>query len=476
LFIFTADNTVHINSHLFQMNKNLTNSVLFAAALFTISLTQTGCVKSNDATPGVIPVISTIDVVKDAADTSAHSGGFITETLTYAVSTYGVCWSATNPTPTTADSKTADSVNYLNYTSKIKGLKVNTKYYVRAYATNSVGTGYGKVIEFTTGADLSAKVGTVSTLAGNANDGFIDDIGAAASFYSPQGITIGNTGDIYVTDAFNSAIRKVTTGGQVSTVTGNGTIGYVDGSLADARFYAPQSVVTDATGNIYVADFSNNVIRKITPGGVVSTLAGSGTAGYGDGTGIAASFNNPRGLAVDGSGNIYVADKGNNLIRKITAAGVVTTFAGNRAAAWVDKTTATDASFNKPSGLAIDAAGNIYVADAFNYSIRKITSAGVVSTYLGDPKHKVIGSPSALTFDAKGNLFVADQTGRIFEITTDKVLLPLAGLSATTGFAEGSGKNALFASPQGVAADASGNLYIADSGNNRIRKIVLPSL
>jgi streptogramin lyase len=458
------------------MNKNLTNSILFTAALFTMSLTQTGCVKSNDATPGVVPVISTIDVVKDAADTSAHSGGFITEALTYAVSTYGVCWSTTNSTPTTADSKTADTVNYLTYTSKMKGLKVNTKYYVRAYATNSVGTGYGKVVEFTTGADLTSKVGTVSTFVGNSSAGFIDGDGTAASFYSPQGITIGSTGTIYIADAFNSAIRTVTTGGTVNTLTGNGTIGYVDGSLANARFYAPQSVVTDASGNIYVADFSNNVIRKITPAGAVSTLAGSGSAGYNDGTGTAASFNNPRGLVIDGSGNLYVADRGNNLVRKVTAAGVVTTFAGNRTAAWVDNTTATTASFNKPSGLAIDASGNIYVADALNYSIRKITSAGVVSTYLGDPKHQVIGSPSALTFDAKGNLFIADQTGRIFEITTDKVLLPLAGLSATAGFAEGSGKNALFASPQGVAADASGNLYIADSGNNRIRKIVLPSL
>lgn len=458
------------------MNKNLTNSILFAAVVFTIALTQAGCIKSNNPTPGVVPVISTTDVVKDAADTSAHSGGFITEALTYAVSTYGVCWSATNPTPTTADSKTADTVNYLTYASKMKGLKVNTKYYVRAYATNSVGTGYGKVVEFTTGTDLTSKVGTVSTFAGNSSAGFIDATGAAASFYSPQGITISSTGTIYIADAFNSAIRTVTTGGTVNTLTGNGTIGYVDGSLANAQFYAPESLVTDAAGNIYVADFSNNIIRKITPAGVVSTLAGSGTAGYDDGTGTAATFNSPRGIVIDGSGSLYVADRGNNLIRKVTAAGVVTTFAGNRAAAWVNNTTATSASFNKPSGLAIDAAGDIYVADALNYSIRKITAAGVVSTYLGDPKHQVIGSPSALTFDAKGNLFIADQTGRVFEITTNKVLLPLAGISATAGFAEGSGTNALFASPQGVAADASGNLYVTDSGNNRIRKIVLPAL
>jgi sugar lactone lactonase YvrE len=455
------------------MNKTHTKLVLFVAILFAFAVT--GCVKSSDPVAGSIPVITTTDVVKDAADTSAHSGGLITETLTAGITYYGVCWSTTNTSPTITDSKTQDTVISLSFTSKMKGLKINTKYYVRAYASNVVGTGYGKVIEFTTGGDLTSKVGTVSTFAGNAAPAFVDGSGTAASFYSPQGITLSSDGNFYVADAFNSAIRKVTSAGDVSTLTGNGTIGYVDGSLANARFYAPQSLVTDAAGNIYVADFSNNIIRKITPAGVVSTLAGSGSAGYDDGTGTAASFNNPRGLAIDATGNIYVADRGNNLIRKITPAGVVTTFAGNRSSAYVDQVTGTSASFNKPSGLAIDAAGNIYVADAQNYAVRKITSAGIVTTYLGNAKHQVLGSPSAIAIDAKGNLFITDQTGRVFEVTTDKVLLPLAGRSSTAGFADGAGASALFNSPQGVAADANGNIYVADAGNNRIRKIVLPT-
>lgn len=455
------------------MNKTHTKLVLFVAILFAFAVT--GCVKSSDPVAGSIPVITTTDVVKDAADTSAHSGGLITETLTAGITYYGVCWSTTNTSPTITDSKTQDTVISLSFTSKMKGLKINTKYYVRAYASNVVGTGYGKVIEFTTGGDLTSKVGTVSTFAGNAAPAFVDGSGTAASFYSPQGITLSSDGNFYVADAFNSAIRKVTSAGDVSTLTGNGTIGYIDGSLANARFYAPQSLVTDAAGNIYVADFSNNIIRKITPAGVVSTLAGSGSAGYDDGTGIAASFNNPRGLAIDATGNIYVADRGNNLIRKITPAGVVTTFAGNRLSAYVDQVTGTSASFNKPSGLAIDAAGNIYVADAQNYAVRKITSAGIVTTYLGNAKHQVLGSPSAIAIDAKGNLFITDQTGRVFEVTTDKVLLPLAGRSSTAGFADGTGASVLFNSPQGVAADANGNIYVADAGNNRIRKIVLPT-
>ncbi len=459
------------------MNKTLTKAGLFAAILFTIAIAGTGCVKGTNSTPGVPPVVATNDVIKDAADTSAHSGGLITEALTYAASAYGVCWSSSNSTPTIADSKTTDSVILYNFSSKLTGLKVNTKYYVRAYATNSAGTGYGKVVEFTTGANLSAKVGTVSTIAGNSASAFVDGTGDGASFYSPQGITIDKTGNLLVADAFNSAIRTVTSGGVVTTLAGDGTIGYVDGSLADARFYAPQSLVTDAAGNVYVADFSNNIIRKITPAGVVSTFAGSGSADYTDGTGVAASFNNPRGLVIDAAGtNMYVADRGNNLIRKIViATGAVTTLAGSRTASYVDNLTPTTAAFNKPSGIAMNAAGELFVADAQNYSVRKVTTAGVVTTYLGDPKHRVIGSPSAVAFDAKGNLFITDQTGRVFEITTDKVLIPLAGKSATSGFADGSGTSALFSAPQGVAADASGNIYVTDASNNRIRKIVLPT-
>jgi sugar lactone lactonase YvrE len=459
------------------MNKTLTKAGLFAAILFTIAVAGTGCIKGSSSTPAVPPVLTTAEVIKDAADTSANTGGVITETLTYAATAYGVCWSTTNNMPTTADTKTSDSVNLYHFSSKMKGLKVNTKYYVRAYATNSGGTGYGNVIEFTTGADLSTKVGTVTTLAGNASPALADGTGDAASFYSPQGITIDKTGNLLIADAFNSAIRTVTTGGEVHTLAGDGTIGYVDGLLADARFYAPQGLVTDATGNIYIADFSNNLIRKITPAGVVSTLAGSGAADYVDGTGIAAGFNNPRGLAIDAAGaNLYVADRGNNLIRKVViATGVVTTFAGTRAASHIDNTTATSAAFNKPSGITIDAAGNLYIADSQSFAIRKITPAGVVTTLLGDYQHKIIGTPSTVALDTKGNLFIADLNGRVFEVTIDKVLIPLAGKSSTSGFADGGGAAALFASPQGLAADASGNLYVADASNNRIRKIELPT-
>jgi sugar lactone lactonase YvrE len=411
----------------------------------------------------------------DAADTSGHSGGFITETLTDGISAYGVCYSTTNQTPTTADTKTTDTVNLVSFASKLHGLLNNTTYYLRAYATNVAGTGYGNVIKFTTGGNMTALVGTVSSLAGNASTGLTDGDGVNAFFNSPQGITTNAAGDIYVSDSFNSAIRTITPAGTVTTLTGNGTIGYVDGSLAYARFYAPQGIIIDGAGTTYIADLANNLIRKITAAGVVSTLAGSGTTGYTDATGIKAEFNNPCGLAFDLQGNIIVADRGNNLIRRVTPAGVVTTVAGNRGAGYANNTTATSASFNRPSGVTVDATGNIYVADLLNHAIRKITTAGVVSTLLGGPRDlTTVGYPGAVTTNAKGDMFIVDQNGRILVVTVGNVLLPLAGKSIL-GFADGQGTSALFSAPQAVTVDKNGDLWIADSGNNRIRKLVLPS-
>jgi sugar lactone lactonase YvrE len=458
------------------MNKTLTKAISFAASLLAIILVVTGCNKGATTTPGSIPVLTTTDVTIDAAGTTAHSGGIITATLTDGITAYGVCWSSTNQSPSIADSKSTDTVNQLSFASKITGLSPKTTYYLRAFATSAAGTGYGNMIQFTTNADLSAAVGTVSTLAGNASTGFINGTGTGAFFDSPQGLTIDASGNIYVADSFNSAIRKVTPAGIVTTLSGTGNIGYVDGPIAGAQFYAPQSLVADAAGNIYVADMGNNMIRKISASGVVSTLAGSGDAGYVNGTGTAATFNSPRGIALDAQGNLYVADQGNNLIRKVTAAGVVTTVAGITTAGYVDNATATSAQFNRPDGIALDAQGNIYVADLLNYAIRKISTAGVVTTYIGGPKQPgVIGNPGAIAFDAKGNFFISDQNGRILEITTGKVLLSIAGSTTSAGFADGQGASALFNSPQGLIADASGNIWVADSNNNRIRKVVPPA-
>jgi streptogramin lyase len=213
--------------------------------------------------------------------------------------------------------------------------------------------------------------GVVSTLAGLAgHPGSQDDIGANARFRNPWGVAADDTGNVFVADLSNDTIRKITPAGMVMTLAGQaGMTGSVDGSGSQARFNAPHGVATDHAGNVYVSDSANGTIRKITPGGVASTLAGlPGYSGNTDGNGHDARFGNPQGLAVDNQGNIYVADTGNNTVRKITPLGVVTTLAGLAGAGGAG----ADARFNSPGGVAADSAGNVYVADTNNHTVRKI--------------------------------------------------------------------------------------------------------
>jgi sugar lactone lactonase YvrE len=179
------------------------------------------------------------------------------------------------------------------------------------------------------------------------------------------------SGTVYVADSGNHLIRKITSAGVVTTLAGTGSPGRANGTGTAASFNYPTRVVLDAGGTLYVSDTLNSLIRKITAAGVVTTLAGSGSTGSTDGTGTAASFGNPQDLAVDASGTVYVSDTGNNLIRKITAAGVVTTLAGSGSAGSTNGT-GTAASFSTPSGLTMDASGALYVADFRNNLIRKI--------------------------------------------------------------------------------------------------------
>jgi sugar lactone lactonase YvrE len=228
--------------------------------------------------------------------------------------------------------------------------------------------------------------GVVSTFAGLAGtSGSSDGIGTIARFSRPYGVATDRAGNVYVADRGNNMIRKITSSGNVSTLAGStGTYGSVDGTGAAAQFDIPYSVATDSAGNVYVAERGDSIIRKITPGGVVTTLAGfSGPGGSVDGTGTAALFSSPNGVATDSAGNVYVADTNNHIIRKITSAGVVTTFAGLAGAMGSANGTGTAARFNYPTGVATDSAGNVYVADKNNHTIRKITPARVVSTIVG---------------------------------------------------------------------------------------------
>jgi sugar lactone lactonase YvrE len=317
--------------------------------------------------------------------------------------------------------------------------------------------------------------GVVTTLAGF-SWGFADGTGTSAQFTSPGGVAVDASGNIFVADRGNNRIRKVSPTGVVTTLAGS-TQGFADGTGTSAQFSNPYGVAVDAGGNAYVADYANHRIRKVSPTGVVTTLAGSSANSYADGTGTSASFNYPFGVFVDASGNVYVADSANNRIRKVSPTGVVTTLAGG-SGGFADGT-GTSAKFSNPYGVAMDTSGNLYVADLSNNRIRKVSTTGVVTTLAGSgTRGSSDGSalagfagPNCVAIDAAGNLYVAEKDQhRISKILPDGTLTTLAGGSAA-GFADGTGTSAQFTNPRGVAVDASGTVYVADHNNHRIRKV-----
>ncbi len=314
----------------------------------------------------------------------------------------------------------------------------------------------------------------VTTLAGSSG-GFADGAGAAAMFNAPRGVSADASGNILVADQGNNRIRKITPAGAVTTIAGNGTPGLVNGTGATVQFNQPTGVTVDGSNNAYVSDNGNNLIRKITSAGVVSSFAGS-SKGFANGAGNTAKFNSLQGVGIDKDGNIYVADANNNRIRKITPAGVVTTIAGN-AAGFVNDT-GTLAAFRRPFGTAVDRAGNIYVADIDNNCIRKITPDFAVSTFAGGAKGYSDGigtfvrfnQPNSVAVDTAGNVYVADAGNSVIrKITPKGNVSTLVGWGI--GFRDSVASLARFNQPKGITIDAFGDLYVADVNNNRIRKL-----
>jgi sugar lactone lactonase YvrE len=342
--------------------------------------------------------------------------------------------------------------------------------------------------------------GIVKTIAGG-TQGTSNGVGTNAQFYAPFGILIDHFTNLFVGDASDGLVREISPVGTnwvVSTFAGGGLISSVDGTGTNAEFGSPYGVAEDNSGNVYVADRFNNNIRKITSAGVVTTLAGPGnSAAYLDGTGMEARFNKPNSVTVDKSGNIYVADGQNHVIRKITSAGVVSTLAGKPGSPGEQDGIGDEAQFFVPDGVVADSAGNIYVTDTFNGAIRQVTPAGVVSTIAGSAGAGTEGgyqdgpggialfkNPSSIAMDSAGNFYVAD-TGNnaIRMISTNYVVSTVAGHpqfdiydAPIGGYVDGTGAAARFNSPQGIAVDNAGNLYVAEAGNHDIRKLFPPAV
>ncbi len=308
--------------------------------------------------------------------------------------------------------------------------------------------------------------------------------GGAGFFVRPAGVVLDASGNLYVADANNHTIKKVTPSGAVSVFAGtSGVVGSVDGIGTSAQFSQPAGMAIDVTGDIYVTDTANAVIRKISPSGIVTTVAGSvATRGTTDGTGTAALFNAPAGIAIDGAGNLYVADSSANTVRKITPSGVVTTVAGSAMVRGETDGTGSDALFNNPTGIAVDGLGNLYVADTFNDIIRKITPAGVVTTLAGSAGISgtfdgtgglsLFNNPTGVAVDSAGNVFVADSgNATIRRINPAGTVTTIAGIPAISGFRDGAGSSALFNQPQALVTSSTGQIFVADTGNALVRKI-----
>ncbi len=344
---------------------------------------------------------------------------------------------------------------------------------------------------------LTAPVYQISTVAGSGSSGFRGDAGVAtaAQLATPMGVAVDAQGVLYVADKYNHRIRKITPDGTISTVAGNGAAGYSgDGGAAlKAQLNSPQDVAVDAQGRLYVADTENHSIRQIDSKGIIRTFAGRGKEGSsGDGAAATSAYlRTPGGLAVDAQGIVYIADTGNHRIRKVDTKGIIQRIAGASLKSGFagDGGAALDAAFNHPQDVAVDGNGTLYIADEENHRIRKIDKAGNISMLAGgvtqgytadgsEAKYALLSMPSSLAVDAQGRLFIADgHNHRIRLVDAQGVIHTIAGSGLTEigngGFAgtEIPAARARLFYPQGLTVDSNGILYLADTHNQRVRKL-----
>jgi sugar lactone lactonase YvrE len=327
----------------------------------------------------------------------------------------------------------------------------------------------------------------VTTLAGQALvSGATNGTGKNAVFNDPAAIVADTHGNFFVADSQNHAIRKITTNGVVTTFAGKlGVSGSANGTGTGAEFDSPSGLAFDSSGNLFVSDTGNSTIRKIKPSGVVSTFAGIvGESGFTNGAAGSAQFSSPLGIAVAPNGTIYVADSGNHCIREISG-GVVSTFAGSPGIWGSADGGGTNAQFNGPVGLAFDSRTNLFVSDANNDTIRKITPDGTVTTFAGaagvdgandgNSTAARFRSPAELAFDKKGNLFVADSFNQIIrEISTNGIVSTVSGAAGISGASDGVNGLGKFFNPYGLVVAADGSLVVADTYNELVRAVLVP--
>jgi uncharacterized protein (TIGR03437 family) len=337
--------------------------------------------------------------------------------------------------------------------------------------------------------------GIISTFAGNGSGGFSGNGGPAvsAAINAPQGVAVDPAGNVYFAETLNSIVRVVNPAGIINPFAGCDPItgaciqaGLGTGGPATGAYFSSFDVATDQAGNVYLADGTNNRIRKVNPSGILSTAAGSGTTGFsGDGgPATSAALNDPLGMAVDSAGNLYIADMKNNRIRKVTPAGVISTVAGNGTYGFSgDGGPAISAMLAWPHSIAVDSAGNLYISDSLNFRVRKVNSAGVISTFAGNgmvgnsgdggpATSAALTDPWGVAVDAAGNVFFADWLNNaIRKVTPAGIISTIVG-GGTGGLGDGGpATSATLFAPTGITLDSAGNLYIADYSNNRIRKV-----
>ncbi|GGX31011.1 RICIN domain-containing protein [Streptomyces noursei] len=336
----------------------------------------------------------------------------------------------------------------------------------------------------------------ISTFAGTGVGGFAGDNGPAVSAQSryPYGVAVDSAGTLYFSEFDNHRVRRITTDGKISTVVGTGTKGFSGdcGPAVSAQLNLPRGVAVDSAGAVYIADSDNHRVRKVTADGKISTVAGTGTKGFsGDGgPATAAQLDDPRGVAVDSTGVLYVSEYNNRRVRKITTDGKISTVAGTgTAGSDGDGGPAISAQLSRPRGMEVGRAGELYIADEGNHRVRKVTADGKISTVAGTGTAGFTGDdgpataaqldrPFEVTVDSIGTLYIGDYGNhRVRKVAADGKISTVAG-TGTAGFTgdDGPAASAQLNTPIGVVVNRVGTLYIADHANNRVRKVALPKL